>query len=215
MAKNRNEIDRFFSAVGFITVVVVLLTLFSSLPTRLFEKLTVEESLKKADAIVVLGAGVTLKETPDRNTLQRLVKGIILYKEGYAPTLILVGGWDHDGYIAAAKVMKKTAVKLGVDPKDIITESTSHNTYENAVNTKSILREHKYDDIILVTSASHMRRSLEVFEKQGIKTYPAPTEEKILTKELRATSKIHNFNLLFQVVYEKMAYLKYRLFGWV
>jgi uncharacterized SAM-binding protein YcdF (DUF218 family) len=57
----------------------------------------------------------------------------------------------------------------GVQPKDIIIESSSRNTRENALYVKDLVAEHSSTGkVILVTSAFHMRRAEGCFRKVGI-----------------------------------------------
>ena len=177
--------------------------------------LNVEQNLKQSDAIVVLGAGVTENGWPGKFSLERTVKGVILYKQGYAHKLVFSGGWDHDGYISSAKAMLQVAEDLGVPKQNILFEDKSHDTHENALFTAELLKEHQLKSIILVTSASHMKRSALVFNKLGMPVYPAPVEEELCKPELSWRSKIHNFSIMYQVLYETMAGLKYKANNWV
>ncbi|NIA11024.1 MAG: hypothetical protein GWP10_15165 [Nitrospiraceae bacterium] len=64
--------------------------------------------------------------------------------------------------------------------KDILLESASKDTKDEAHLIKDIVGN---DGFILVTSASHMPRSMALFEKHGMRPIPAPTE--YLVKESR------------------------------
>lgn len=203
------------ASLGTCLIMIIFVCLFSDIPNDLFSKLAVEQKIQKADAIVVLGAGVTESGWPGKFSLERTVKGVILYKQGYANTIIFSGGWDHDGYISSAKAMLQVAEDLGVPKQAILYEDKSHDTYENALFTSEILKEHKLNSVILVTSASHMRRSALVFNKLGISVYPAPAEEKLCKPELSWRSKIHNFSIMYQVLYETLGGLKYKANGWI
>ena len=50
------------------------------------------------------------------------------------------------------------------------------NTYQNGLNSKEILEEKGFDDVLLITSALHMRRARAVFLKQGIEVSEFPTD---------------------------------------
>ncbi|WP_029014362.1 YdcF family protein [Niveispirillum irakense] len=62
---------------------------------------------------------------------------------------------------------------LGVDMARVTLESDSRNTYENAILTKPLLTPGA-GPWLLVTSASHMPRSMGVFRKAGIEVVPYP-----------------------------------------
>jgi len=59
---------------------------------------------------------------------------------------------------------------------DVQAETASKTTYENAINSASILKGSGMQRIFLVTSSLHMNRSVELFKKQGIEVIPAPTD---------------------------------------
>jgi uncharacterized SAM-binding protein YcdF (DUF218 family) len=65
---------------------------------------------------------------------------------------------------------------LGVPPEALWLEAESQNTYENALYTRQLLDEAGLNDILLVTSAMHMPRSAPLFEAQGLRVTPAPTD---------------------------------------
>ena len=54
-------------------------------------------------------------------------------------------------------------------------EDASSNTHENATLSAEILRDAGVHKIYLVTSASHMRRSVATFEALEFEVVPAPT----------------------------------------
>ena len=69
--------------------------------------------------------------------------------------------------------MARIAELLGVKPQDIVLESDSRDTADEAeIIAKMIGRER----FILVTSAAHMPRSMALFKKRGLQPIPAPTD---------------------------------------
>jgi uncharacterized SAM-binding protein YcdF (DUF218 family) len=208
-------IRNILASLGVAFISLICVCLFTSVPNDLFTLLKVEPKLENADAIVVLGAGVTEGGKPSRFSLERTVDGVILFKQNYAPYMIFSGGWDHDGYISSAEAMADTAIKLGVPESRILVEDKSHDTHENAINTAAIMKANGLQSAILVTSDSHMKRSAILFSKQNLLIYPAPVEEFLPKSELSWRSKMHNFNVLYQVLYEASAAVKYKSNGWI
>ncbi len=81
--------------------------------------------------------------------------------------------------------MAKIAEAMGVPPEVIFQDPDSHNTHQNAVNVRKILdAKNIKGPVLLVTSASHMPRSLGVFRRQGIEAIPAPTDFLVSQQEL-------------------------------
>ncbi len=132
-----------------------------------------------ADAIVVLTGGVSdlsrlgLEPEPSDLSLERLVKGVMLYRDLRRP-LIITGGSGSliHSEIAEADAMARAAVALGIPKQDIVIENKSRNTLESARAVRGLLKGKR---IILVTSAFHMKRSVALFKKQGFDVVPSPT----------------------------------------
>jgi uncharacterized SAM-binding protein YcdF (DUF218 family) len=133
------------------------------------------------DAIVVLGGGVdekgSLRPTtePSPHSRNRVTCGADLYRQGYAPTLVLSGGETRifrKGFQEAVEI-KRWAVRLGVPESATMIDAGSKNTYENATGTKRLIGP---ASILLVSSASHLPRAVPTFIKQGFRVTPAPCD---------------------------------------
>jgi len=128
--------------------------------------------------VVVLGGGHTsdpnLPSTGQisHSSLSRLVEGIRLHNLLGRSKLILSGGGASDA-IPEAKVMADVAVALGVAGEDVVLESLSRDTKDEARLIQRIVGN---DRFILVTSASHMPRSMAMFRKTGMQPMPASTD---------------------------------------
>lgn len=190
--------------------------------------------LPKADAIVVLG-GAIRPQFPPRPWIDvteagdRAIYGAQLYRQGKAPVVILSGGrieWQGGGPPESAD-MAKLVEALGVPATAILQDPTSLNTYENAVNVKKILQQRGIKQILLVTSAAHMPRSIQIFQKQGINAIPAPTDFLVSQQELKeqqatpqgkilsALPEAENLYRLTRALKEYIGIFIYRLRGWL
>jgi uncharacterized SAM-binding protein YcdF (DUF218 family) len=191
-------------------------------------------ALPTADAIVVLGGatksafpprpGVDLSESGDR-----VLYGAQLYREGKAPVVIASGGrinWRGSGPSESsdmAEIMKT----LGVPTSAILQDPTSLNTHQNAVNVKKIMKERGIRRVLLVTSAMHMPRSLQIFQRQGIEAIPAPTDFLVTQHDIEESSNTTEailLNLLpdtdrldktTRALKEYIGTVVYRLRGWL
>ena len=70
-------------------------------------------------------------------------------------------------------------IDLGVPEDQILVETRSINTTQNARYSAEILREHGFTQPILVTSAFHMKRAVLNFKKQGIDVVPYPADYQV------------------------------------
>ena len=138
----------------------------------------------KGDVIVLLGGG-SINNAPDFSgygiptdrMIGRIVTAVRLQKYLNIP-IIVSGGKAHKNRRSGALIAKRFLIDLGVDEGQIVIEERSRDTYENAKNTREICLRNGYKNPILVTSASHMKRSLLSFKKAGIDVTPYPANFK-------------------------------------
>lgn len=136
----------------------------------------------KGDVIVMLGAGATL-DTDDfdgRGELvgfgaNRLLTTARLYKKTLLPIIVSGGAVFKDSGNEAA-IAKRQLISLGIPSNKIFLENKSLNTEQNVEFTSQILKNKKFKQPILVTSAFHMERAVLNFSKTGIRVVPYPTD---------------------------------------
>ncbi|HFE38136.1 MAG TPA: YdcF family protein [Gammaproteobacteria bacterium] len=141
-------------------------------------------ALKNAQAIVILGGGRS--ENPEygtqnpfdvsASTLQRLRYGAFLHSQTGLP-ILLSGGKIKSKDIPEGKLMAKS-LKRDFKITAQWQENRGRNTAENAINSREILTAENIHSIFLVTTAWHMARAVDIFEQQGFKVIPAPTDFK-------------------------------------
>jgi len=142
------------------------------------------EVMPVVDVIVVLGGGTDSALYPRQivelnGAGDRMFYASWLYHQGVAPKLLLSGSyipWLSETKSSPAEDMGVVLEMLGVPEDALWLETKSLNTYENAVNSAEILNQKGINQIMLVTSAAHMPRSVRLFEKQGLEVIPAPTD---------------------------------------
>jgi len=103
------------------------------------------------------------------NSSDRLFAAIKLLKQGKIKNILLSGG---EGTLtktgkSEADVSAEYLRSIGIPDSAIIIEPLSKNTLENVAQVKKKI-EGNGRDCILITSSSHMRRSLAIFHKQGL-----------------------------------------------
>lgn len=145
-------------------------------------------SLPQVDAIVVLGGMMNPLSYYEKAELlssaDRLTDTVVLWRNKKSSSIIFTGGSGilfQDDAIEAEQAIK-VLTSLGIPKEDIILESKSRNTYENAFYVSKILEKKKWKKIILVTSAFHMRRALGCFKKFEIEVFAYPTDYRTLKK---------------------------------
>ena len=127
--------------------------------------------------VVVLGGGVTvdpgLPPTAQltRSSLIRLVEGIRILGLHPQARLLLSGGTPFGAPRSEAAVMADAARQLGVSADRIVLEESSWDTEGQAAGVRPIVGR---DPFVVVTTASHLRRAMALFEAQGLSPIPAP-----------------------------------------
>ena len=134
------------------------------------------------DVIIMLGGGA-LPDMPDvdgvgtlcSSPASRVLAAVRLQRRLHVP-ILLSGGQVYSDTGAEAKIASRVLRSLGVDEKDIIVETKSINTTQNAKFSVEIMNERGLHRPLLVTSAFHMRRAVINFEQQGVEVIPYPTD---------------------------------------
>jgi len=128
--------------------------------------------------ILVLGGGVTndLKLPPNDQlseaALVRLSEGIRLFHL-LPESHLITSGWGGREEITSAEVVAQTAKALGVDAERISMQPLAENTWQEALEYKRLFSDSC--PFVLVTSALHMPRSMNLFQKAGLNPIAAPT----------------------------------------
>jgi uncharacterized SAM-binding protein YcdF (DUF218 family) len=129
-----------------------------------------------ADAVVVLGAQVHRGGRPSAALRGRVQRAAALYRQGYAPRIVVTGGVGDAG-IAEAAVMQGIAVGLGVPETAIVLEPTATRTAESARAVGAICREAGWRSVIVVSDPFHLRRSALLFAAEGVRVQTAATDD--------------------------------------
>lgn len=166
----------------------------------------------KIQNIVVLGSGhVSDPRLPptsviNSDSLYRLVEGIRIMNALPGTKLVLSGGKGFDT-VANATVMALVAKALNVPEEKIVTEPRPQDTAQEAKLLQPLLHTNPF---VLVTSAVHMRRAMDLFAKQGMHPIPAPTDY-IFRRNKRSPMdllpSIRNAALTERLVYEHLGRL--------
>lgn len=131
--------------------------------------------------VVVLGGG----HTPDpalpvsarinQAALARLTEGVRQYRLHPGSKLVVSGGAVATA-IPETETRAELALIFGVPAEDIIREYMSRDTGEQAAAIRQLLQEAPF---ILVTSANHMPRAMQLFARQGLNPQAAPSDFRI------------------------------------
>lgn len=155
----------------FFTSGIIRHTLYSFIETA---PLTVPSDYKY---VVVLGARIYPSQNQPVSAqlsdtlLSRLSYGVELWRKNPESTIVVTG--NGAGKIPEAHIMGLYLESMGVPKDKIIVEDKSMNTKDHPVYLKPILNNDKF---LIVTSAYHMKRSLQNFEAHSLHGFAAATD---------------------------------------
>jgi uncharacterized SAM-binding protein YcdF (DUF218 family) len=135
------------------------------------------------DAAIVLSGmleyDVVNERTQFNRRNDRLMQAVLLYRKGKVKKLFFSGG---SGSLVHRSKKESLLVKpfltgMGIPGDDILVETESDNTYQNALYSMPLLNKYfPNGNFLLITSAFHERRTLACFRKLSLKVTPYSTD---------------------------------------
>ena len=159
----------------------------------------------------------------------RLTEGIRLYRSGTIRKLVIASDGsiiqrdDTSKQSGNPQAMTDYLVRLGIPRQDIILETKATTTHENAVFIKQLLSSQSSPPFgggvggeaspLLITSSTHMRRSLMAFQQEGIQADPYVTDciVKVKGKEGRWLPSLHVVRDWQSLIHEFIGYAVYKI----
>jgi uncharacterized SAM-binding protein YcdF (DUF218 family) len=131
------------------------------------ESWIIEDSLDKADALIILG--------DDNFYADRVTRGAQLFREGKAPVVVASGRRLRPS-AGIAELMEHDLIERGV-PRDKIARfpHDGDSTLEEAQALVRIVKERKWHSVIVVTSNFHTRRARYIF----LRVFPQSMEVRV------------------------------------
>jgi uncharacterized SAM-binding protein YcdF (DUF218 family) len=179
------------------------------------------DALPEYDAIVVLGGGtiggsaeLSGRSSPTPEATKRLVYAAMLFRARQAPIFVsggIVTGHDSEPEAVAAR---RILSGLGLPDSMIHLEDKSRTTRENAANIASLLIGTGFRNVVLVTSAYHMPRSVLAFTRIGVHVIAAPTDYRVGKAPYGVASFLPSFHALsdsIQALREYLGFVQYSL----
>ncbi|HXH99914.1 MAG TPA: YdcF family protein [Sphingobacteriaceae bacterium] len=178
-------------------------------------------------AIVLTGVANSQKSSNDRvyfgKVADRVLHTVQLYKAGKVNKILISGGSGSltGSHISEADQLKKVFLYCGVLETDILLENKSRNTYESAQECKKLVyRLAIKQDILLITSAFHMKRSQGCFSKAGLRAEAFPVDyftadrKNMLTPDRWLIPSSDAMSKWAMLMHEITGYVTYKLMGY-
>lgn len=213
----------------------LILTLFTCTPATSWLMRDLEDQFPRikpenataADAVICLGGGAepSLSEPTGagfNGSADRVATSLALLGAGKAGTLIVAGGDYKDKtrrYSEADAVV--TWLKQAVKPsQEVLSLGMCADTHDEALKVADIVRKRGWKQLLLVTSAAHMKRAHATFVKAGLQVQSVPCDYvssfnrigSVRWLHLPGSGSLTNFEAW---MHEQIGLLLYRLRGWI
>ena len=218
-------------SVALVTLTLTLILFYTTgtglMGTWLLLPLNVADAYQKPiwqaqNILLVLGAGTIKQDThvlPGNFAYSRLNSAAIMYfdcKRSQHECKILLSGGDAIGNgQSEATVYQNNLLQLGVATQDIILETQSKNTFENAKFSNVILQQHPTAKIFLITSSFHLQRALLYLSHFNI--HPNPIAADSISSFYSWLPKGYNFAVADFALHEHLGIFRYHFYtfmGW-
>lgn len=155
---------------------------------------------------------------------ERLTEAVALYREGRVKALLITSGSGDllNQEDKEAPGLAAWALSMGVAEKDLVVESASRNTRENATLSLSLAQARGFQSFVLVTSAFHMPRSAAIFRKAGydqdgrsLILWPVDTQADARKFPLNLVPDPFSLGTVQAVMREMLGYTVYALQGYL
>jgi uncharacterized SAM-binding protein YcdF (DUF218 family) len=179
-----------------------------------------------ADTIVVMGGGENSFRVDEAvlpvlsgESALRALEGARVYKMLGHGTVIVTGGRVYPAIqlVPEADVLRRAIVEAGVPSSSVIAESSSRTTREQALYVGDFLKARGTTRFVLVTSKTHMRRSLAAFRALGFD--PIPSVSPLRSEQLPPTPLLlptgEWLALSDMAIYDTAALVYYWWKGWI
>ncbi len=202
----------------------------------------IKEVKKYEIGIVLTGMSNSGKEPKDRiyasAGIDRLLQAVRLYKERKIKKILISGESEEINSLTGEEIFPKRTYKykemlldMCIKEEDILIEPKSKNTYENAQFSANFLKNSKeklnynptnntthQNQILVITSAFHLRRALGCFQAAGLNvdgfsTDFIATERKNMYVVSSLIPKEDAMAKSSRIIHEMVGYLVYDLTG--
>ncbi len=179
-----------------------------------------QQQIKNNQALILLGGGLNNSHgsiAPKVIAYSRILEAYRIYhlaeKMGVHYTIFVSGGDPEKNGISEAEVYSRILQQMGVNSRDLVLETTSHNTYQNAKFIKPIIEKYQFKQYLLVTSGLHMKRSLLYFQNFGIDVIPAISDKPMPLGKWVPSA--YNLALFEWLLHEEEGIGRLHLYNWL
>ena len=191
--------------VGVALVLLVVLTVLGASAITVWRAAHDDDAsrVERADVIIVLGAA-QYGGTPSPVFRGRLDHALLLFRQGRADSVMVVGGEAPGDTTSEAQAGRDYLISQGIPAGSLVAEPVGRTTYESLAGAAKYMRGHGMESAFLVSDPWHNARITRMASDLGIRGYVSATWTSAATSEdTRFTGYAR----------ETLAYLYYRIFG--
>jgi uncharacterized SAM-binding protein YcdF (DUF218 family) len=163
----------------------------------------VASRVERADVLIVLGAA-QYDGTPSPVFQGRLDHAVLLYRQGRADSVMVVGGKAPGDTTTEAQAGRDYLVSQGIPAGAALAEPVGRTTFESLEGAARYMHGHGMESAFLVSDPWHNARITRMASDLGIRGYASATWTSAATSEDTRFSGYAR---------ETLAYVYYRIFG--
>ncbi len=132
---------------------------------------------RHADAIIVPGAKVENDGEASPALADRVRTGCALWRDGYAPTLVLSGALTPGRPVSEPQAMRTLALTLGVPANAIVCDEQGWTTAATIRDTAALAKARGWANVLVVSHGYHLARIQVLAADQGLTVATVPAQE--------------------------------------
>lgn len=169
------------------------------------------DTLRPADAVLVLSSRMQADGDPTSVQLARLYRGLELVKDGHAPRLMIS---ELPPPYAQQAPFAKAMLARFVPEVELVVLSPVRNTHDEAMLAADYLKARGLKRIIVTSSPTHTFRGAAVLEAQGLDVMASPARETRFDLETldQPEERLASFG---SIIHERLGIVVYRRRGWI
>ncbi|MGB0582611.1 MAG: YdcF family protein [Limisphaerales bacterium] len=183
------------------------------------------DDVPRADAVILLGGGATVSRyeaskmhlTPSGD---RVIMAYDLMLAEKAPVMVVGGGsvsYKGDNFVLS-EITRDWLVSNKLEPGNVIALPHCKDTHDEALFVAEMAKTNGWDQLLLVTSATHMRRAAATFRTQGVNVFEVPCNFHTLVGRFGGYTvtiipKPGGFEKMGNYLHEKIGWFYYRMRG--
>ncbi len=169
------------------------------------------DPLGPADAVLVLATRMQTDGDPTSAQLSRLLRGLEIVKDGYAPRLMIS---ELPPPQAAQKPFAQALLTRFKADVELVVLEPVRNTHDEAVMAADYLKARGLKRIIVTSSPTHTFRGAALLEMAGLEVMASPARETRFDLETldRPEERLQSFGSL---IHEHLGIFVYRQRGWI